>query len=142
MSTVKSSAELIKQIKRILSKGGFSSFIMRDVQLLSVENGKCLAKFQVGKDHVNMFSGLHGGFTASLLDNITTYALMSKGSHPGVSVDLKVSYLKSAKEGDTVIVDANTVRAGKNLAYIECELRHEKDGSVIAKGGQTKFVNM
>lgn len=112
------------------------------MELLSVENGKCSAKFKVGKDHVNMFGGLHGGFTASLLDNITTYALLSKGSHPGVSVALNVSYLKGAKEGDNVLVDANTVRAGKNLAYIECELRHEKDGSVIAKGAQTKFVNM
>lgn len=89
-----------------------------------------------------MFGGLHGGVTASLLDNITTYALMSKGGHPGVSVDLNVSYLKAAKEGETVIIDAKTVRAGKNLAYIECELRHEKDGSVIAKGAQTKFVNL
>lgn len=108
---------------------------------MSVENGKCLAKFKVAKDHVNMFGGLHGGFTASLVDNITTYALLSKGSHPGVSVSLNVSYLKAAKEGDSVIVEGNTVKTGKNLAYMECELKHE-DGSVIAKGAQTKFVNM
>lgn len=53
---------------------------------------------------------------------------------------MHVSYLKGAKEGDSVLVDATTVRAGKNLAYIECELRQEQDGSVIAKGSQTKYI--
>ena len=83
---------------------------------------------------------MHGGFTATLIDNITTYALMSTDNHPGVSVDLNVSYMKSAKEGDEVIIDANTIKVGKKLAFLECELRHKKDGSIIAKGGQTKFI--
>lgn len=50
------------------------------------------------------------------------------------------SYLKGAKEGDEIVIDAQTVRAGRNLAYLECELRHKKDGSLIAKGSQTKYV--
>lgn len=50
------------------------------------------------------------------------------------------SYLKGAKEGDEIVIDANTVRAGRNLAYLECELRNKKDGSLIAKGSQTKYV--
>lgn len=112
------------------------------VELLCIENGKCSAKLQVKKDHVNMFGSLHGGFTASLLDNITAYALMSKRTHPGVSVDLNVSYLKGAVEGETVLIHANTVRVGKSLAYLECELRLEKDGSLIAKGGQTMYLNI
>lgn len=50
------------------------------------------------------------------------------------------SYLKGAKAGDEIVIDAQTVRAGRNLAYLECELRHKKDGSLIAKGSQTKYV--
>lgn len=38
------------------------------------------------------------------------------------------------------MIDAQTVRAGRNLAYLECELRNKKDGSLIAKGSQTKYV--
>lgn len=106
---------------------------------MSCADGKCSAKFKVDQTQVNGAGGLHGGFTASLLDNLTTYALISKKGHAGVSVDMHVSYLKGAKEGDSVLADATTVRAGKNLAYIECELRHEHDGSIIAKGGQTLF---
>lgn len=92
-------------------------------------------------EHLNSGGGLHGGFTASLVDMLTTAALMSKDSHPGVSVDLKVSYLKGAKEGDSVLVDATTVKAGRKLAYLECELKHKSSGALIAKGCQTKFVD-
>lgn len=107
---------------------------------MSCAEGKCSVKFTVKEDQLNPGGTLHGGFTATLVDNITTYALLSKGSHPGVSVDMHVSYLTAAIEGDSVLVDATTVRAGKNLAYMECELRHEKDGSIIAKGGHTKYI--
>lgn len=50
------------------------------------------------------------------------------------------SYLKGAKEGDVVLIDAKTVRAGNRLAYLECDLLHKKDGSIIARGTQTKFL--
>lgn len=50
------------------------------------------------------------------------------------------SYLKSAKEGEEIIIDAKTVKAGRILAYLECELRRKKDGVIIAKGSQTKYI--
>lgn len=109
---------------------------------MNCANGKCSAKFKVEKAQTNIGGGLHGGFMATLLDNITTYALVSKGSHIGVSVNMHMSFLEFVKENDNVLVDATTVRVGKNLAYIECELRCEDNGSIIAKGGQTKYVNL
>lgn len=56
-----------------------------------------------------------------------------------VSYDFN-SYLSGAREGDTVVVDAKAVKAGKTLAYLECELRHKNTGKIIAKGSQTKYV--
>lgn len=67
---------------------------------------------------------------------------MTHGPEPraGVSVDLHVSYLKAAYENDVVLVDATTVKAGRTLAFLRCELKHEKDGSIIALGSHTKYV--
>ncbi|XP_013112075.1 acyl-coenzyme A thioesterase 13 isoform X2 [Stomoxys calcitrans] len=112
-----------------------------DFKITGGGDGRCIGEFTVGKSHVNASGGLHGGYTATMIDNITTYALMSAGSHPGVSVDLHVSYIKSAKEGEVIIVDANTIKTGKKLAYVECVLKKKSDGSIVAKGGQTKFVD-
>lgn len=47
----------------------------------------------VSEEHLNLGGTLHGGFTSTLIDCISTYALMTKGNGvPGVSVDLNVSY--------------------------------------------------
>lgn len=63
-----------------------------------------------------------------------------KNDVAGVSVDMSISYLKGAREGDEVLIEANTVKAGTNLAFLECILRHKKDNSVIARGSHTKYV--
>ena len=65
---------------------------------------------------------------------------MTKELPPGVSINLSVSYLKGAKEGDDVIIDAKTIKAGKTLAFLDCELRHKKDDSIIAKGTHVKYI--
>lgn len=50
------------------------------------------------------------------------------------------SYLNRAAEGDTIVIDAKTIKAGKSLAYLECELRKKDNDAIIAKGTQTKFI--
>lgn len=50
------------------------------------------------------------------------------------------SYLRSAKEGETIVIDAQAVKVGKTLAYLECELWNKENGKLIAKGSQTKFI--
>lgn len=58
----------------------------------------------------------------------------------GVSVDLHVSFLKGARENDELIVEAKTIRCGKTLAFLECEIKSKKDNSILVKGTHTKFV--
>lgn len=45
-----------------------------------------------------------------------------------------------ASEGDTIIVDANTIKAGKSMAFLDCVLRKKENDAIIAKGTQTKFI--
>ncbi|XP_037940300.1 acyl-coenzyme A thioesterase 13 [Teleopsis dalmanni] len=141
LGTRKKGVEFIKHISDIIAKSTGFERTLEKVKITDGGDGRCTAEFTVSEEHLNRGGGLHGGFTATLIDMITTYALMSKPCHAGVSVDINVSYMKAAKKGDEVIIDANTIKAGKKLAFIECELRHKKDGSVIAKGSQTKFVD-
>ena len=47
---------------------------------------------KVKEDHQNAGGTLHGGVTATLVDMVSTWALMTTGREvPGVSVDLSVS---------------------------------------------------
>lgn len=55
-----------------------------------------MAKFTVDKEHTNLNGTLHGGLTATLVDSISTVALVTTEPHlPGVSTDLNVSYVFS-----------------------------------------------
>ncbi|EDV96681.1 acyl-coenzyme A thioesterase 13 [Drosophila grimshawi] len=137
----KSGVEMIKNVAKFISKGPNFDRVTQMVKITSGGDGSVVGEFTVTAEHLNRLGSLHGGLTATILDNITTYALMSKGSHPGVSSCLNVSYLSTAKPGDVIEVDAVTLHAGRKMAYIECVLRNKADGRIIAKGGQTKFVD-
>lgn len=87
---------------------------LKKVNILSLEKGKCVAELNIEEEHCNALGGLHGGFSATLVDCISSYALMSlpKGNKAHVSVNINMSYLKSAKEGQTILIEADTIRCG------------------------------
>lgn len=70
----------------------FFSFFTRSIQIeiTGGDAGRCIAEFVVKPENLNNGGGLHGGFTATVVDSFTTYALLTKESPPGVTVDLHV----------------------------------------------------
>lgn len=48
--------------------------------------------------------------------------------------------MKGAKEGDIVTVEAEPVKVGRRMVYLECELRHKSDNAIIARGVQTNLL--
>jgi len=114
---------------------------MKNVEFISADNGNCVAEFTVGPEHCNGGGTLHGGCTSTLIDCVSSYALMTTGNgNPGVSVDLHVTFLKAARPGEIVTIDAKTVKAGRTLAFQAIELTKKDDGAIVARGTHTKFV--
>ncbi|XP_029163995.1 acyl-coenzyme A thioesterase 13-like [Nylanderia fulva] len=115
---------------------------LKNVQILSNVDGKCKAQFTVTEEHLNHFGTLHGGFTSSVIDVISSYALTSYKNlnTTGASVDLHVTFLKAALPGDVVTVNAETIRAGKTLAFLAVELTKNDGKDVVARGQHTKYV--
>lgn len=75
----------------------------------------------------NKWGNLHGGATATIFDNCTTfpiYLARAQGSweNPGVSRTLNVAYLTAVKEGEEVEVEAEIVSIGKRLGKCHCAL--------------------
>ena len=58
---------------------------------MSASKGQCVCEITVEESHLNGFDTLHGGMTATLVDNVSTLAILSNESHPGVSVDMNIS---------------------------------------------------
>ncbi|ALC43348.1 CG16986 [Drosophila busckii] len=141
MGTRKKGLEFAKHIKEIITKAtGFERHLEK-VAITGGGDGVCTAEFTVSKELLNKGGTLHGGYTATLVDMVTTYALMSKPCHPGVSSSINVSYLAAAREGDVIEIAAKLQHGGRKMAYIDCVLKHKASGKMIAKGGQTKYVD-
>uniref|UniRef100_A0A1B6ETZ1 Thioesterase domain-containing protein n=1 Tax=Cuerna arida TaxID=1464854 RepID=A0A1B6ETZ1_9HEMI len=115
--------------------------VLDKVRIISASDGRCRAELKVSEEHSNSQGTLHGGLSATIVDCVSTLALVTHKRHAvGVSVDLHVTYLKGAAIGEDILIEANTLRAGKNLAFLEVYIKKKDDGSIVAKGSHTKFV--
>ena len=59
--------------------------------MVSATPGKCTCEVTLDESHMNRGGALHGGFTATLVDNISTLAIMTAEKPPGVSVDINIT---------------------------------------------------
>ena len=56
------------------------------------EPGRCVCEIKVSEEHTNSVGTLHGGFTATLVDIVSTTALYTTpASARGSSVDLNIT---------------------------------------------------
>jgi acyl-coenzyme A thioesterase PaaI-like protein len=75
-----------------LSQQVFMFRCVLQVKLISAGDGNCRAELVVGPEHQSRMATLHGGLTATLVDSLSTLALVThKVGVPGVTVDLHVS---------------------------------------------------
>ncbi|XP_066592709.1 acyl-coenzyme A thioesterase 13-like [Prorops nasuta] len=134
----------LKQIQEILNivlnNKNFGQ-CLKNIKIVSAGEGNCKAEFTVADEHLNLGGTLHGGFTSTLIDCISTYAIMTHGEgRSGVSVDLNVTFMKPALPGELVTVDAKTVRAGKRIAFLAVDLTKNNGKDMVAHGRHTKFI--
>ena len=45
-----------------------------------------------------------------------------------------------AKIDDSILIEAKTLRAGKNLAFLEVEIKNKDTGDLLVKGSHTKYL--
>ena len=114
------------------------------MHIRSAGSGKAVAELLVQPEHTNRGGTLHGGFVATLVDSVTTIALMSDESAdslmPGVSLDLSVLFISPGGLGRTIEMQAETLKRGKTIAYLTMDILDKESRRLIARGTHTKFL--
>ena len=111
----------------------------RDERDAREHEGRLLLELELSERHANPGGALHGGLSATLVDYATTIALVQRGApHPGVSVDLNVTYLRPALVGSSILIDARILKFGRSLAFTTCDIRTKHDNALVAQGRHTK----
>ncbi|XP_074543433.1 acyl-coenzyme A thioesterase 13 [Halichoeres trimaculatus] len=131
----------LKQLmKAMLDTRGFDR-VLSKVNILSASPGKLVCELRVEEEHTNRGGTLHGGMTATLVDVISTVAIMNtERGAPGVSVDMNITYMSAAKMGEDVLITAEVLKQGRTLAFASVDLTSKVTGKMIAQGRHTKHL--
>lgn len=106
-----------------------------------------MAELKVTPDCCNIMGYLHGGFSATLVDHLSTLALIShfmadgKEAPSSVSIELSLSYLSAVKEGQTIRFETEAIRVGRKVAFLTASIYNKDKGDeVVAIAKHTKFI--
>ncbi|XP_053104296.1 acyl-coenzyme A thioesterase 13 [Hemicordylus capensis] len=115
--------------------------VLNKMTVLSASPGKVICELKVEEEHTNRGGTLHGGLTATLVDVVSTAALLySERGAPGVSVDMNITYMSAAKMGEEILITAEILKQGRTLAFANVDLTNKATGKLIAQGRHTKYL--
>jgi len=140
MAAGKQVTAMLQKFLKVCANSGTLDTALGACKVVSATPGNCVISLVVDKTHSNQGGTLHGGFSAHLVDSITTAALMTNDSSPGVSVNMNLTYMKAAKIGEEILIEAKTVRKGRTLAFLECQIKNKETGALLVTGSHTKFI--
>ncbi|KAM3839678.1 acyl-coenzyme A thioesterase 13 isoform 2-T2 [Vipera latastei] len=111
------------------------------MKVVSANPGKVVFEMKIEEQHTNKGGTLHGGLTATLVDIVSTAALIyTERGAPGVSVDMNITYMSSGKIGEEILITAEVLKQGKTLGFANVNLTDKATGRLIAQGRHTKHL--
>ena len=122
-------------------------FLLDDIKLTFAADGVVRAQLPLTANHVNTHGGIHGSVSATLIDWVGGMAIAAyeNRSKTGVSTDIHISYVSSARDGDTIEIEGVVQKVGNSLAFTTAtiwKLVDGKRGPIVATGSHTKFVRV
>lgn len=135
-------------VARLLPRSPLYGHLFSKIEVVEA-NPKCvLCHLHLESIHVNSLGGLHGSVSCTLIDFIGGLAIACSDNRDrtGVSVDMHISFIGSAKVGDNIEIEGCVSKVGGSLAFTEATIRkieqgkQRGEGSLVATGSHTKFV--
>lgn len=135
-------------VARLLSKSPLYGHLFSEIEVVEANSTQVVCALHVEPLHMNSQGGLHGSVSCTLIDFIggVAIACSDKRDKTGVSVDMHISFVGSAKAGDDIEIEGRVNKVGGSLAFTEATIRkiepgkQRGEGSLVATGSHTKFV--
>lgn len=111
---------------------GFSGDL--GIEVVDREDGTATAVLTAGERHCNGHGTIHGGCLATLVDIAMGAAVASAGAEAPVTIEMKVSYLEPAQQGE-LRAQATVRKRGRRITIVEAEV--QQDGDTVAMATAT-----
>ncbi|KAK8068662.1 hypothetical protein PG994_005278 [Apiospora phragmitis] len=134
-------------VERQLQRSPIYALTLSDVRIVSAVKGVVKARIVLSKNHMNSSGGLHGSVSATIVDWAGGIAIATwdRRDKTGVSVEIHVRYLSSAREGEEIEIEATADRVGGSVGFTSVVISKVVDGEagpVVASGTHTKYVKV
>ncbi|XP_030067329.1 acyl-coenzyme A thioesterase 13-like [Microcaecilia unicolor] len=117
--------------------------VTNKMNLISASPGKVVCDMKIEDEHTNANGTLHGGMTATLVDTISSAALLyTERGQLAVSVDMNITYMDTAKLGDSILITAQVLKQGQSLAFVTVDLINKDTKKIIAQGRHTMHLGI
>ena len=133
------------ELQQILRKpdrfGRWTTSVLADAVVRHVDSETLTVQLEVGEALSNSGGALHGGAIATLIDVLTSTALLVRDARPSVTVDLNEACISSAPVGSTITIESRVELVGHSMMFASCRLYvDEVDGGrrLVATGMHTK----
>ncbi|XP_006821918.1 acyl-coenzyme A thioesterase 13-like [Saccoglossus kowalevskii] len=133
-----SAAQAAKEIIRRVCIPTTFNGLLRKANVISAKPGELCCEMEVESIHANRYDALHGGMTSTMIDTLSTIAVLvhHKEFISPVSTDLNVSFLKGASIGEKLFINAKILKSGKSFMFITVDIKNDS-GILIAQGRHT-----
>jgi len=97
------------------------------MKFIVVERGRIVFEVKADKRHLNIFGGVHGGFSATVLDTVTgcaVHTMLSAGTGYA-TIDLSVKMLRPVPKDVPLLAEGTIISVTKSLGVSEGALKNE-----------------
>lgn len=129
--------------------GEWSTSATPNLRIVTNEPGLLVVDVPVAPSLANTSGNLHGGVIATMIDVLTSCAILAIQLRGSVTVDLHMTCLSNAPIGTTVTIESKVERMGNSLINSSCRIyapSNENEGTepqrgnkvLVATGSHTK----
>ena len=102
------------------------------IEEVDISETRTLVRVRLAPHHLNHLGIVHGGLTCTLLDVALGTSARTRAGGAVMTLDMQVAFVGAGRR--TLVAEGRVVRAGRSVLFCEAEVRHEDDGSLVAKG--------
>jgi len=113
----------------------FDKFLGMELQIH--EPGRITYTLEITEDHLSTPDQCHGGVISAMMDSVlgvTALTLAVSQDNLCSTVEYKINYLSTAKQGDILEGSADIDFSGSTLIYTSGSIREKLTGKIVAKG--------